>query len=1026
MRRSRHQDHPPVRRTTGRYRNFLAALAIPFVLAATSLTAVADNLVVDGDNATPVSGNTLNFGTVCVGSTTTNDALLAVNRNGNGHVFANGATVSVGLDPDSTPTSGLSASMSDASIVLPGNWATLGNNTVSTDTATSAITLVVGSTTGPLSGTVNFLATGRNTAGVTISRDKTLNVSATVSNTGSCAPAPADTTPPIVTLSLPTPPADHNGWFNAMDQTPVPGSVTASDASNVSAIDCTDSAGGLTLGALSGSGTDTASRSISIASDGTHNISCTATDAPGSTGAATGSISAATVKIDRRSPALTATAKTADLSVYTSGTWTNQAVTVSFACTDSTSGVTGTFPTSQTIAVETVGGSVSQGCSDRAGNSASATFSDIDIDKTLPVLTGAVTTPSSGTDASLVKWYNTDVNVHWTASDSPSGVDTATVPADSTVTGEGSNQGAGPVTVNDLAGNTGSGSISGIHIDRLGPTISPATFNADGTAYTPGTWTNQAVRVSYTCADLTLADRTNGSGVASCPTDELVNTDGADQSVTGGAAQDIAGNSTAGAAVADLDIDGQKPQTTATISCTGRNGYCRGTTASVILTASDQNGLSGVKEIHYSVDGGQERTASAATTTVTVPLAARSGEGTLEYFAVDNAGNAETKTGVTLRYDNLAPTVTHVVTPTPNTSGWNNTDLNVHFNAADDAGGSGVDPATVTPDISVTDETAGRIVTGQADDYAGNTGTDSVTVKLDETKPTITASIVPGTNTTLSTSGWYNGPVAVQFVCADPNAPNGSAGSGVASCPAAVTLTGDGANQRASGTAEDLAGNVSLLAAVSGINIDATAPVITITGLTQTMPYLLGAAPSLTCSATDATSDVIAAAGGGTCSGTITGGTANGVGTFTYTARATDLAGNTATETVTYRVIYRWDGFLQPINDTAHQVGLATSVFKAGSTVPVKFQVKRADGTVVQLPSLPLWLTPAKGGATSAAVDEALYGDLVTNGTAYRWDATAQQYIYNWGTAKNQAGFYWRIGARLDDGQTYYVNIGLR
>jgi hypothetical protein len=32
---------------------------------------------------------------------------------------------------------------------------------------------------------------------------------------------------------------------------------------------------------------------------------------------------------------------------------------------------------------------------------------------------------------------------------------------------------------------------------------------------------------------------------------------------------------------------------------------------------------------------------------------------------------------------------------------------------------------------------------------------------------------------------------------------------------------------------------------------------------------------------------------------------------------------------------------------------------------------------------------------------------------------------FNWGTAKNQANYYWRIGVALDDGQTY-VNIGLR
>ena len=89
------------------------------------------------------------------------------------------------------------------------------------------------------------------------------------------------------------------------------------------------------------------------------------------------------------------------------------------------------------------------------------------------------------------------------------------------------------------------------------------------------------------------------------------------------------------------------------------------------------------------------------------------------------------------------------------------------------------------------------------------------------------------------------------------------------------------------------------------------------------------------------------------CKVTVTGGQPNGVGTFSFTATATDSAGNTTTRTCSYKVIYRWDGFSQPINDTAHQIDLGVSVFKGGSTVPAKFQLKKADGTVVQANNLP-------------------------------------------------------------------------
>jgi hypothetical protein len=50
--------------------------------------------------------------------------------------------------------------------------------------------------------------------------------------------------------------------------------------------------------------------------------------------------------------------------------------------------------------------------------------------------------------------------------------------------------------------------------------------------------------------------------------------------------------------------------------------------------------------------------------------------------------------------------------------------------------------------------------------------------------------------------------------------------------------------------------------------------------------------------------------------------------------------------------------------------------------------------------------------------------DAPTSGTTYR--LAGSQYIYNWGTKGIAAGFYWRIGVTLDDGQTYYVTIGLR
>ena len=97
-----------------------------------------------------------------------------------------------------------------------------------------------------------------------------------------------------------------------------------------------------------------------------------------------------------------------------------------------------------------------------------------------------------------------------------------------------------------------------------------------------------------------------------------------------------------------------------------------------------------------------------------------------------------------LKYDNIAPTVTHTVNPTANASDWNNSDVTVHFDAKDTDPGSGVVAGSVTPDQVISTETCttGLVVNGSAKDTAGNTGTDSVTVRLDKTAPSITGAIV--------------------------------------------------------------------------------------------------------------------------------------------------------------------------------------------------------------------------------------------------------------------------------------------
>ena len=88
-----------------------------------------------------------------------------------------------------------------------------------------------------------------------------------------------------------------------------------------------------------------------------------------------------------------------------------------------------------------------------------------------------------------------------------------------------------------------------------------------------------------------------------------------------------------------------------------------------------------------------------------------------------------------------------------------------------------------------------------------------------------------------------------------------------------------------------------------------------------------------------------------------------------------------------------------------------------------KFQLKDANGNVVQAASVPLWVTPVKTGTMSQTVDEQVYTDPPTSGQTFRWDGS--QYIYNWQSPKD-AGSLYRICAKFDDGQTQCVNLGLK
>ena len=149
------------------------------------------------------------------------------------------------------------------------------------------------------------------------------------------------------------------------------------------------------------------------------------------------------------------------------------------------------------------------------------------------------------------------------------------------------------------------------------------------------------------------------------------------------------------------------------------------------------------------------------------------------------------------------------------------------------------------------------------------------------------------------------------------------------------------------------------------------------------------------------------------------------VGTCTVTASQLGNANYLAATPVSrsFNVNYVWEGFLQPINDTAHQTGLLESKFKLGQTIPVKFVLKNAAGAIIQQVGSPTFSRSGNlGSCDSATAVEPPDVILPDAGVLYVWDGN--QYHYNWSTKGLTAGEY-RIYANLADGTKPYVDICL-
>jgi hypothetical protein len=145
------------------------------------------------------------------------------------------------------------------------------------------------------------------------------------------------------------------------------------------------------------------------------------------------------------------------------------------------------------------------------------------------------------------------------------------------------------------------------------------------------------------------------------------------------------------------------------------------------------------------------------------------------------------------------------------------------------------------------------------------------------------------------------------------------------------------------------------------------------------------------------------------CVGTVANGAnidTSSVGPHSFTATATDAAGNSSSVTHSYSVTYTFSGFLPPLPRTG-------GTFKTGSTIPIKWQLTDANGNYINDLSTVVSLT-VNGNPPAA-----------TGRTALRYDTTDNLYIFNWQTKGLTPGSY-TIALQLSDGTTHSVTVELK
>lgn len=456
---------------------------------------------------------------------------------------------------------------------------------------------------------------------------------------------------------------------------------------------------------------------------GLNTISIQATDQAGNTTTATQNVTLNATPL-RISAVVTPTPNAAG--------WNRTDATVNFTCAGGVAPVT--CPPPSIVTTEGANQTISGTARDAAGNGASAGVT-VKLDKTPPVIN--VTPPLNPAQA--------QITLTGTIADALSGI--ATVACNGTPAAAALNcpitlvPGLNniPIVATDQAGNSATTNLAITFAGATGLTITTTITPAPNAAG----WHNTPPTVTFTC--------NGGTAPLNCPAPRTINTDTANQAVTGTVTD--AANRTATASVT-IKLDQTPPALV--IDSPANNSTVN--TAAQTITGSVLDALSGIATV--TCNGAPESTTGG---TFTCPVTLTLGANTISLAATDIAGNTTTST-INLQYGRL-PQITF--TAPANLAYLNLGPTTVTGTVTDaDPGTTLVINGLATPLINnqfsaqIPLAEGPNILTATATTPTGATSTASITVTLDTTPPHVTFTSPPDgfvtSDTTITAAGNIN------------------------------------------------------------------------------------------------------------------------------------------------------------------------------------------------------------------------------------------------------------------------------